>query len=421
MTGFKTKRGIWTALLFAGLSSLAVCCADGSYYGYTDEDVNNIRSGKGSSVPERITLVVGDYGRSSNVTKGGDGAVSERGDWSRKGARLRVYAFRKDSSCYRAVPGQSSSESYPVCLIDASLDVPGSAEGRLASFSEPEYSLFWPLSYDYYGEKLYYPKADVSYDFFAYSTGGIEIDPSTVRRKDVSVSFPIKIDGAADLMYAKATVTESQKMMLPSLGLSAIEQAEAVGRCYSNWSAKLGIVPVLSFQHALTRISFDLYPAEQGCNDVMIDHIEVMSRDSCIFTVACSDSVLARQGVDFSNDAKDAIFLLTEENGTALNDTIYHTDYHGDFSEDILTRPHVRVGGCFLLPSEPSYTFVLYLKKKGYVSVTPSSITVSPKKGGNFLAGNNYVVRVAVHDLTAVDFDVDVDPWENAKGSDNKI
>jgi len=365
----------------------------------------------GSSGPETVNILVGDYARSSNTK--GTGVIVDRYQWAEGGPDMLVYAFRKDSCCYTGTAADNDGR----CLIDGTLDGDRTLRsGRLASFAPPEYVMAWPLAPE--GAELRYPQGKVPYDFFAYTTGGLDVPEHTITREESHISFPLKIDGASDVMYSKAVLTESQRSSIPYLGLSAQDESTFTQWCYSDYTARRGILPVMQFSHALTRISFDLYPGEKGCDKVVIDHVEVMTRDECVLTVASADT-LHPLGADFSADAKDAVLLLTESDGSPLNDTLYHTSYKGDFTDDILSRPHVRLGGCFLLPSEPSYTFVFYTKVQSYDVTVTTSLTVSPSKGGDFLAGSSYVVRVAMHDVTPVDFDVDVDPW--AGGGDAEV
>lgn len=400
---------IQSSLALAAALCGAAACEDGSYFGLTDEEIVVITTGTGASAPEPVVLAVGDYGRTSSTK--GLGVVLDRWDWSDKGASLKVYAFRRDSACYTS----TAVESTDGCLIDGTIDNAGVKSGREATFSAPEFVLRWPF---WDGEsaqgakEVQYPSGKVPYDFFAYSTGGVEIPEASIDRQKSYIAFPVKIDGLTDLMYAKAELTASQKETFASLGLESEEELAQFGNwCFSDYSARYGIIPVLNFRHALTRINFDIYPAEEGCNRVIIDHVTVTTRDSCVFTVASADSVGHPLGVDFSSDEKDVEMFLREADGTALNDTLYHTSYYGDFKEDILERPSLRLGGGLLLPPDSEYKFTFYTKVNGYTDTNISYLTVRPKKTDTFLAGSNYIVRIAMNDLTPVLFDADVDPW----------
>jgi len=388
-------------------------CSDDSYYGLSNDDVMEITKDVAGSGPEIVNILVGDYARTTNTK--GTGVVLDRYEWAEGGPDIMVYSFKKDSACFKS----TAADGNGACLVDGTLDGDKTIRsGRMAFFSSPEYVLQWTNATD--SILLRYPQGKVPYDFYAYTTGGIDVQESSIERENSYISFPLKIDGAADLMYSKASLTESQQSSIPYLGLSQLDESNFTQWCYSDYAAKRGILPVLQFAHALTRISFDLYPGEPGCNKVVVDHVEVMTRDECIFTVASADS-LHLMGADFSKDAKDAILRLTEADGSVLNDTLYHTDYHGDFTDDILQRPHIRLGGCFLLPPEESYTFMFYTKVQGYDVTVTTSLKVKPSKGGDFLAGSSYIVRLAMHDVTPVDFDVDVDPWENGGETDVAI
>jgi len=385
------------------LALTAVSCYDGSYYGLSDNDQRNFTLGINGE-PELVTVIVGDYGRYTDVTKG-EGPVLDRWSWMQSGAQFNVYAFRKDSACYTSKASRHSG----ACLIDGSLDTPGVLSGRSATFMDPEFVVKWTKSDD----TLHYPAGKVPYDFFAYSTGGIEIPETDIDRQPGHISFPLKIDGSTDIMYAKAELTESQIEMFPYLDLSDEEQKTFGNICYSDYSASKGIVPVLNFRHALTRICFDLYPGEKGSDKVLVQRVTVTTRDSCIFTVASSDSTVRRMGADFSIDEKDALIDLAEENGTPLNDTLYHTTYSGDYTEDVFLRPHIRIGGCFLLPEEEEYSFEFYTRVVENDYNQKTVIKIKPKKTSVFLAGSVYVIRIAIYDLTPVVFDAGYDPWNN--------
>lgn len=389
------KYGILPALGVTVLTFAASSCTDGSYLGLSGRPVAELGS------PEEVTVLVGDYGRMSSTK--GNGAVEDRWDWAEKGAELKVYAFRRDALDLARL----ASDGGGACLVDGSLDTPGVRSGRGATFFSPEYELRWTRS----DGALYYPAGKVPYCFFAYGTGGLDVPESDIRRDAGAISFPLKIDGAADLMYGRAEPTASQLETTAYLGLSEEERSGLGELFFSDFTARRGIVPVLKMRHALTRISFDIYPGEEGCNRVIVDRISVTSRDSCIFTVASADSTSFPLGADFSRDAKDAVLLLAEADGKALNDTLYHTSYNGDFREDVLDRPHLRVGGSFLLPPDDEYKFVISTKVKGFDVTVESELTIKPKRSGTFLAGSHYVVRLVINDLIPVAFNVDYDDW----------
>lgn len=389
------KYGMLPALAAGVLAFAASSCTDASFPGLSDSPLIEGR-------PEEVTVLVGDYGR-MNGTKG-NGAVGDRWNWAERGADLKVFAFRRDVTDL----SRFASDGGGACLIDGSLDTPGARSGRSATFLPPEYELRWTASEG----RLYYPSGKVPYCFFAYGTGGLDVPEDDIRREAASISFPLKIDGAADLMYGWAEPTVSQLGLTPSLGLSEEELKVFGDLCFSDFTARHGIVPVLNFHHALSRISFDIYPGEEGCNSVIVDHISVTSKDSCVFTVASVDSTSSPLGADFSRDAKDAVLLLAEADGSALNDTLYHTSYYGDFREDVLDRPHVRVGGSFLLPQDSEYKFVVGTRKKGYDIAVESELTLRPKRSDIFRAGSHYVVRLVINDLIPVAFDVDYDDWD---------
>jgi len=381
-------------LMFALLS--AVSC-ERYYTGLPDDEDITTRK----VTPEMVTILVGDYGKEYVDTKN-VGAVISRWNWAQSIPDMKVYAFRKDSACLNITPSDKSGN----CLIDGSIDSVGMRSGRTATFTAPEYVVTWPLS----DKELRYPSENTPYHFFAYHTGNCKVPESKIDRTASYISFPVKIDGATDLMYGESNLTSSQLEMLPYLGISSKDSAAFTNLCYSNYSASLGIIPVLNFKHSLTRICFDLYPGERGCNEIIVERVSVTTRDSCIFTVASTDSLLHPMGADFSIDEKDTVLDLLEEDGSHLNDTLYHTRYKGDFSEDILLRPHIRIGGCFLLPPEDEYKFEFYTRKIGSDFSVRTEIMMNPSKS-DFNAGSVYVVRMAIYDLIPIVFNAGPAEW----------
>lgn len=356
----------------------------------TDGDYDDFNGG--SPVP--VLVGVGDSGLS--YTRGSGAIDSEDGKkW--KDVNVYVYAFNKNGASFTS----TASSSGTGCLIDASLDNPSSRSGRKAFFDGTNGYLSWADS----ERQAYYPTGREIYDFYAYYIDNLDISQSLVKRYNDKITIPVTIDGSTDLMSGKAPLRES----VFNGNLYSDSEKELIRKySFSSYTARRSINPQLEFKHHLTRLRFELYPASDGSNSVMVNSISVKSKTRGVFTVVSRND--SERGVDFSQDANYRPLFLAEADGSALTQDKYHTDYNGDFSQALYERPSVQVGGSLLVAPDTEYEVSLGMKEiRGQSYQTSSTFTIRSSAG--FVEGRQYVVRLAIYGMMEVRPSVEVEPW----------
>lgn len=356
----------------------------------TDGDYDDFNGG--SPVP--VLVGVGDSGLS--YTRGSGAIDSEDGKkW--KDVNVYVYAFNKNGASFTSTAASSGTG----CLIDASLDNTNSRSGRKAFFDGTNGYLSWADS----ERQAYYPTGREIYDFYAYYIDNLDISQSSVKRYNDKITIPVTIDGSTDLMSGKAPFRES---VFNGNLYSDFEKELIRKYSFSSYTARRSINPQLEFKHHLTRLRFELYPASDGSNSVMVNSISVKSKTRGVFTVVSRND--SERGVDFSQDANYKPLFLAEADGSALIQDKYHTDYNGDFSQALYERPSVQVGGSLLLAPDTEYEVSLGMKEiRGQSYQTSSTFTIRSSAG--FVEGRQYVVRLAIYGMMDVRPSVEVEPW----------
>ena len=226
-----------------------------------------------------------------------------------------------------------------------------------------------------------------------------------MKRYNDKITIPVTIDGSTDLMSGKAPFRES----VFKGSLYSDSEKELIRKySFSSYTARRNINPQLEFKHHLTRLRFELYPASDGANSVMVNSISVKSKTRGVFTVVSRND--SERGVDFSQDANYRPLFLAEADGSALIQDKYHTDYNGDFSQALYERPYVQVGGSLLVAPDTEYEVSLGMKEiRGQSYQTSSTFTIRSSAG--FVEGRQYVVRLAIYGMMDVRPSVEVEPW----------
>lgn len=371
-------------------------CSDNSYKGYSGLIVEPSEEG----IPVMISVGNPDF---DNTLTRGSGAIDQNDNDSWHDAFLYVYSFKRDLSIDYSV---KSTEGNETCLIDGSTDEQNSKLGRKAKINEYETYISWVND----SKNVFYHANNLPYDFFGYYIDDLEIGENDVLRTKEGIQLKVKIDGTQDLMSTRASLTEEQANRK---GFSDEEITNIKDWYYSFYTAQRNIHPVMVFKHHLSRLIFQIYPAYSHANNVIVDEIRVSSKKEGLFTVV--HSATGNMGVDFSGDQPYEDFLLREKKGEPLLKDTYHTDYHGDFSEPVYDRPHVRIGESLMLPpGETKYNCIVRLKEKkdgkeytyeGGVILTSGSDTFKP--------GMQYIVKLAIYGLQEIGVSVAPTPWED--------
>lgn len=139
------------------------------------------------------------------------------------------------------------------------------------------------------------------------------------------MEIDVKIDGARDLMTAKAELTEKQ---LNRDGFTDEDRKALKDFAFSSYTANRNIHPVMQFHHHLVRLCFFIYAGQEASEKVCVKKITVKSKDDAVFVVAHRDA--EKMGLDFSRDGTPVELALTEKDGTPLDRNKYKPIYDPD-------------------------------------------------------------------------------------------
>lgn len=362
----------------------------------TDKSWRGVSGGDSDDDDSRMPVLIG-MGDGVSYTKG-TGAVDDNDGREWRDVDVYVYAFRKDA------PFTEPAVSGDDCLIDGTVDDSGNLAGRRATYSSTDEYLIWADS----NEEIYYPQGKTNYDFYAYYIDDMSIPRASIERSHDRISFPVTIDGSTDLMTGRAVVSDAS---FRNSNFSAEEKEMLKRYAFSSYTAKRGITPMLEFRHHLTRIRFEMYPAADMSNTVIINSIKVKAKTTGTFVAVSRDD--AATGVDFPSTSTMDWLELAEADGSPLKQDEYHTTdkkEEVDFSKPLYERPHVQVGGSLLLSPDAEYEVELGLKELkgiGHTGKTPFSIS----RDGGFKAGHQYVVRLGIYGMMEIRPVVEIEPW----------
>lgn len=374
------------------MTLLLCCCADDSFRGLSDS------LGGGDSQPIPVVVALGNPG--VDIVKG-TGAVEGIEDWVE--APIYVYAFsRDDEGSYAAM-----SWSEPLkCLVDASMDVPGSLGGKKAHVDMTRSYAVWENE----NTRLYYPSEDDmkhGYDFFAYYIDDIVPSKNEIMRYDDRVDICLSIDGSHDIMSAKASLTQNQLAAFTDRDKALIQE-----NAFSYYTAQRNVLPTFFFRHHLVRLEFELVAGllRDEQKNVAVHKLEVRSRNQAVLTVAAKDD--SRLGMIFYPSM--ANLALTREDGSPLDPYEYVVQTRP--FEDVV-RDNIKFGGCLLVSPEDEYEAWLTLSETrldGSVVIenVRTPLTVSYTDGG-FGAGNQYKVKLTIYGATKVAASVEMEQWRD--------
>ncbi len=347
--------------------------------------------------PVEIKLVLGQQeGLGTKAT----GAIDTEEFWKWKDAHVFVYAFMKDSTDFRA----RCTDTDKVCILDGASDE-GPNAGKAALVSGTDEFMSWK----YEGEGApTYPEGTEPYEFYAYYLDDCTVDDGLISRTKESISMPVTITGAQDLMTAKAVITETQ---LDGLGFTEKEKEVLKGASYSAYSANLGIHPELYFKHHLVRLDFEVYPYRKQASEVWIQEIKVESRNKGTFTVAHKDTTMV--GVSFPEGQELVpLALMDKDHKTVLKRDTYNVPWvDEDASKPIYERSSLKVGGNLLVSPEEKYICSILMKDL-YDDNIPYRFEINSGEGG-FKPGYRYTVRLGIYGRNMIVPDVIVREWKD--------
>jgi len=389
-----------------GLLMLIFGCEDFSYMGSMFGDVSS-----GNVPPKTVDIYIGEAADivSPGLKSRGSGVIENTDDFT-DGRAFYIYAFNQDALTSFAV---TNAENSMRCLIDGTLDNPGTRAGRAARCDTKLKQAKWLA-----GDNVFWPTGDnVSnrYDFFAYYVDDMVLDESDYHRNENDVVIDIEIDGSQDVMSSKASPSDEELEKLFKDEIDRINYKYYY--CYSYDAAEKGLNPTFVFKHHLVRLRFKIVSGgtEGYTSDVTYEGVAVESRYQAAFKVA-DKADPSGIGLTFKPNYRQ--LELTEADGSSFTKKTIRTHDLGKGEskpEDMLLE------GSLLVAPDSRYKLHLLLSEErsdGLVLGNCHYVTDVYRGSSQdnplyFVAGNEYLVTLTTYGSMIVDVKVELTKWEN--------
>lgn len=413
------KKMFFFALAAAGM--LTACSNDDTLGGNGDQNVSEqqIRLGVASSkVQTRGTGTVG-------------GMTEDENKWA--GQTLWVYMLQKGSMelGYYKTPAEAAGAAVGTAVFDnKEFKAPNTAENTVSG-----------LATTADGAIAYYPVSG-NYDFWGYRvddavTGTPDVklmdDTDTETTADLATKrvVAIEIDGSQDIMAGKATPSTAE---VGKLG-------DYADNFYSAYAARKGVQPNITFNHLLTRFTFEVRAgskatAGQGASGnteaVRVQGVSVESLTNGKLTVAYKGET--KEAADLLTFTGDASPLTLKQRAAGAVD---NNDPLVDLVEVPLTWPAVGeatvgdvipVGEALLVaPGQTEYPLTIALAQKVKKNVTDTEkedmaleqkATIKMDGVKVFEPGKSYKVTITVYGLEEIEVTATLVPWADGGSID---
>ena len=407
------------ALAAAGM--LTACSNDDTLGGNGDQNVSEqqIRLGVASSkVQTRGTGTVG-------------GMTEDENKWA--GQTFWVYMLQKGSMelGYYKTPAEAAGAAVGTAVFDnKEFKAPNTAENTVSG-----------LATTADGAIAYYPVSG-NYDFWGYRvddavTGTPDVklmdDTDTETTADLATKrvVAIEIDGSQDIMAGKATPSTAE---VGKLG-------DYADNFYSAYAARKGVQPNITFNHLLTRFTFEVRAgskatAGQGASGnteaVRVQGVSVESLTNGKLTVAYKGET--KEAADLLTFTGDASPLTLKQRAAGAVD---NNDPLVDLVEVPLTWPAVGeatvgdvipVGEALLVaPGQTEYPLTIALAQKVKKNVTDTEkedmaleqkATIKMDGVKVFEPGKSYKVTITVYGLEEIEVTATLVPWADGGSID---
>lgn len=413
------KKMFFFALAAAGM--LTACSNDDTLGGNGEQNVSE----------QQIRLGVA----SSKVQTRGTGTVGGMTDAENKwaGQTLWVYMLQKGSMelGYYKTPAEAAGAAVGTAVFDnKEFKAPNTAENTVSG-----------LATTADGVIAYYPVSG-NYDFWGYRvddavTGTPDVklmdDTDTETTADLATKrvVAIKINGSQDIMAGKATPSTAEVDKLGNYGENF----------YSAYAARKGVQPNITFNHLLTRFTFEVRAgskatAGEGASGnteaVRVQGISVESLTDGKLTVAYKGET--KKAADLLTFTGDASPLTLKQRADATAD---HNDPLVDLVEVPLTWPAVGeatvgdvipVGEALLVaPGETEYPLTIALAQKVKKNVADTEkedmaleqkATIKMDGVKAFEPGKSYKVTITVYGLEEIEVTATLVPWADGGSID---
>lgn len=404
------KKMFFFALAAAGM--LTACSNDDTLGGNGEQNVSEqqIRLGVASSkVQTRGTGTVGGMTDAENV-------------WA--GQTLWVYMLQKgsmDLAYYKAPAVGTTAAAETEVFNNKKFNAPNAADNTksgLATTADGTIA-YYPVSgnYDFWGYRVDDAVAGDPVVKLVNDAGDeVAADQATKRVVD------IKIDGSQDIMAGKAAPSTDE---VAKLGNYA-------DNFYSAYAARKGVQPNITFNHLLTRFTFEVragskatagLPAGGNTDAVKVTGVSVDSKTTATLTVAYTGETKA--AADLLTFTGDASALTLKQRDAALADNnaplVALEPVSLTWTDDAATIGDViKVGEALLVaPGQTEYPLTIalsqdVLQKVGETKVTmPLEQKATIKMDGvkAFEPGKSYKVTITVYGLEEIKVTATLVPW----------
>lgn len=412
------KKMFFFALAAAGM--LTACSNDDTLGGNGEQNVSEqqIRLGVASSkVQTRGTGTVGGMTDAENV-------------WA--GQTLWVYMLQKGSMdlAYYKAPAVGGVATPDVEVFNnkkfTAPDAANNTKSGLATTADGTIA-YYPVSgnYDFWGYRVDDAAGATPVVKTVDDTGAaVEANVATKRVVD------IEIDGSQDIMAGKAAPSADE---VTKLGNYA-------DNFYSAYAARKGVQPNITFNHLLTRFTFEVragskatagLPAGGNTDAVKVTGVSVGSKTTGTLTVAYTgETKAAAELLTFTGDAFPLKLMQRDEtvadNNAALID-LKPVTLTWPATGEATVGDAIKVGEALLVaPGETEYPLTInlsqdVLEKVGEVKVTkPLEQKATIKMDGTktFEPGKSYKVTITVYGLEGIEVTATLVPWADGGSID---
>lgn len=412
------KKMFFFALAAAGM--LTACSNEDTLGGNGEQNVSEqqIRLGVASSkVQTRGTGTVGGMTDAENV-------------WA--GQTLWVYMLQKGSMdlAYYKAPAVAGVATPDVEVFNnkkfTAPDAANNTKSGLATTADGTIA-YYPVSgnYDFWGYRVDDAAGATPVVKTVDDTGAaVEANVATKRVVDIT------IDGSQDIMAGKAVPSTDE---VTKLGNYA-------DNFYSAYAARKGVQPNITFNHLLTRFTFEVragskatagLPAGGNTDAVKVTGVSVDSKTTGTLTVAYTGAT--KEAAELLTFTGDASALTLKQRDAALADNnaplvaLEPVTLTWPATGEATVGDAIKVGEALLVaPGETEYPLTInlsqdVLEKVGEVKVTkPLEQKATIKMDGTktFEPGKSYKVTITVYGLEGIEVTATLVPWADGGSID---
>ena len=411
------KKMFLFALAAAGM--LTACSNDDTLGGNGEQNVSEqyIRLGVASSkVQTRGTGTVGGMTDAENV-------------WA--GQTLWVYMLQKGSMdlAYYKAPAVGGVATPDVEVFNnkkfTAPDAANNTKSGLATTADGTIA-YYPVSgnYDFWGYRVDDAAGATPVVKTVDDTGAaVEADVATKRVVDIT------IDGSQDIMAGKAVPSTDE---VTKLGNYA-------DNFYSAYAARKGVQPNITFNHLLTRFTFEVragskatagLPAGGNTDAVKVTGVSVDSKTTGTLTVAYTGAT--KEAAELLTFTGDASALTLKQRDAALADNnaplVALEPVSLTWTDDAATIGDViKVGEALLVaPGETEYPLTISLSQDVLEQLTGAKVTKPLEQKATikmdgvkaFEPGKSYKVTITVYGLQEIEVTATLVPWADGGSID---